>query len=121
MAAKAKQTKYIFVTGGVLSGVGKGITAATFADGINANLKGPKSKAKFLASAVTTVAPGLLMQLGINQLVTTGADATNVYFEGKYDFDGTLVVPQGAAIFFAGNIAPLQTCAVSFVWEEVPA
>lgn len=29
MAAKAKQTKYIFVTGGVLSGVGKGITAAS--------------------------------------------------------------------------------------------
>lgn len=29
MAAKAKQTKYIFVTGGMLSGVGKGITAAS--------------------------------------------------------------------------------------------
>ena len=26
---KFKQTKYIFVTGGVLSGVGKGITAAS--------------------------------------------------------------------------------------------
>ena len=100
---------------------GKGITAATFADGINCNLKGPKSKAKFLASAVTTVAPGLLMQLGINQLVTTAADATNVFFEGKYDFDGSLVVPQGSAIFFAGNIAVLITLAASFVWEEVPA
>ena len=29
MARNAKQTKYIFVTGGVLSGVGKGITAAS--------------------------------------------------------------------------------------------
>lgn len=29
MAGKSKQTKYIFVTGGVLSGVGKGITAAS--------------------------------------------------------------------------------------------
>src|SRR5579864_7634457 len=29
MAAKAGTTKYIFVTGGVLSGVGKGITAAS--------------------------------------------------------------------------------------------
>ena len=29
MAEKSKQTKYIFVTGGVLSGVGKGITAAS--------------------------------------------------------------------------------------------
>ena len=29
MARNAKQTKFIFVTGGVLSGVGKGITAAS--------------------------------------------------------------------------------------------
>src|SRR3954468_23266986 len=39
-----KQTKYIFVTGGVLSGVGKGITAASIgnilkARGLNVNLQ----------------------------------------------------------------------------------
>lgn len=44
MAAKAKQTKYIFVTGGVLSGLGKGITAASMgtilkARGLNVNIQ----------------------------------------------------------------------------------
>ena len=44
MAAKAKQTKYIFVTGGVLSGVGKGITAASIgtilkARGLSVNIQ----------------------------------------------------------------------------------
>lgn len=44
MAVKAKQTKYIFVTGGVLSGVGKGITAASLgvvlkARGLSVNLQ----------------------------------------------------------------------------------
>lgn len=36
MATKAKQTKYIFVTGGVLSGVGKGITAASIGNVLKA-------------------------------------------------------------------------------------
>lgn len=44
MAAKAKQTKFIFVTGGVLSGVGKGITAASIgtilkARGLSVNIQ----------------------------------------------------------------------------------
>lgn len=44
MAANAKQTKYIFVIGGVLSGVGKGITAAAIgnilkARGLSVNLQ----------------------------------------------------------------------------------
>ena len=44
MAPKAKQTKFIFVTGGVLSGVGKGITAASIgtvlkARGLSVNIQ----------------------------------------------------------------------------------
>ncbi len=44
VAVKAKQTKYIFVTGGVLSGVGKGITAASIgtilkARGLSVNIQ----------------------------------------------------------------------------------
>ncbi len=44
MAVKAKQTKFIFVTGGVLSGVGKGITAASIgtilkARGLSVNIQ----------------------------------------------------------------------------------
>lgn len=44
MARNAKQTKYIFVTGGVLSGVGKGITAASIgtvlkARGLSVNIQ----------------------------------------------------------------------------------
>lgn len=44
MARSAKQTKYVFVTGGVLSGVGKGITAASIgtilkARGLSVNIQ----------------------------------------------------------------------------------
>jgi len=44
VAARAKQTKFIFVTGGVLSGVGKGITAASIgtilkARGLSVNIQ----------------------------------------------------------------------------------
>lgn len=44
MAAKAKQTKFVFVTGGMLSGLGKGITAASLgtilkARGLNVNIQ----------------------------------------------------------------------------------
>src|SRR3989344_1733138 len=44
VAPKAKQTKFIFVTGGVLSGVGKGITAASIgtvlkARGLSVNIQ----------------------------------------------------------------------------------
>mgnify|MGYP001612894596 CR=1 FL=1 len=112
---------YITAGGGLIATGGKGVTAATTATGINANLLGPNSKAIFMSAAITTVAPGLLMQIGVNQLVTTAADATNVYFDGKYAFDGTLIVPQGCGIFVAGNIALLQTVTCSVVWEEVPA
>ncbi len=112
---------YITAGGGVIATGGKGVTAATTTTPVNCNLFGPPAKGIFMSAAITTVAPGLLMQLGINQLVTTAADATNVFFEGKYDFDGTLVVPQGGGIFFAGNIAVLITLAASIVWEEVPA
>jgi hypothetical protein len=98
-----------------------GITAATTVAPINLRLDGPVSKAVFMSAAVTTAAPSLLFDLGINQLVTTATDATNAFFQGKYEFDGTLVVPQGTAIFFAGHIAVLIKLAFSLIWEEVPA
>jgi len=88
---------------------------------ISARLDGPSAKATFMSAAITTAAPSLLMQLGVNQLVTTAATTSSVTFEHQYAFNGELVIPQGCAIFVAGNIAVLIKLAISIVWAEIPA
>ena len=88
---------------------------------INLSLTGQLSKVFFMASAITTVAPTLLMSLGINQLTTTAAaNSALAFFDGKYDFDGTLIVQPGCAIFFGGIAATSQKVQFQAVWEEIP-
>ena len=41
--AEHSMTKHIFVTGGVVSSLGKGLTAASGIDAVNATLQGPLS------------------------------------------------------------------------------
>lgn len=98
-----------------------GVTAATQTTPINAKIGGPLSRVQFMSAAITTVAPTLLMQLGVNQLVTTATDATNMANVHSYDFDGSLIVPPGVSLFVVGNIALLIKLAISVVWAEVPA
>lgn len=111
---------YITTGDGVIATGGKGVTVATLATPINLNLGGKASKAIFMASAITTVAPGLLMQLGVNQLVTTAATTSATTFETQYKFDDELIIPPGSGIFVAGNIAVLIKMAVSIIWKEIP-
>ena len=87
---------------------------------VNLSLTGQLSKVFFMASAITTLAPTLLMSIGVNQLATTATTATLGFFEGKYDFDGTLIVPPGCAIFFGGLAATSQKVQFQAVWEEIP-
>ena len=113
---------YVLNCGAGLGAAGSGITAATMnLLPVNCNLQGPKSKAIWMSAGITCTAPALLMTLGINQLVTTAAVATIGFFEGKYEFDGHIVVPQGTAIFFSGMIALLLVASFTCIWEEVPA
>ena len=111
---------YITAGNGIIATGGKGVVAATLATPVNANLLGPSSKVLFMASAITTVAPSLLMTLGLSTLVLTAADATNPIYSASYDFDGSVVIPPGCGVFFAANVAILHVAQASFVWEEVP-
>jgi len=80
------------------------------------------SVAKFGQGATLTVVGAsvtIKRGLGINQLVTTAADATTVPWKADIDFDGDVVVTPGSAIFLAGNIATLTTWSGSLTWAEV--
>lgn len=111
---------YITTGDGIIATGGKGVTAATLATPINLKLGGKPSKATFMSAGITTVAPGLLMQLGVNQLVTTAATASTTTFTTQYKFDDELILAPGTGIFVAGNIAVLIKMAISIVWKEVP-
>ena len=82
---------------------------------------GFSSVAKFAQGATITVvgsAVTIKRHLGLNQLVTTAADATTVPWKADFEFDGDLVVTPGSAIFLAGNIATLSTWTGSITWSE---
>ena len=80
------------------------------------------SVAKFgQGSTLTVVGASVTIKrhLGLNQLVTTAADATTVPWKADFDFDGDLIVTPGSAIFLAGNIATLSIWTGSITWAEV--
>ena len=97
------------------------ITAATLVAPVNMNLgAGNSSIAKFAPATITfTTAPSLLYTLGFNQLVTTAATTSSIGWFWEHSFDGTLIIPPGAAIVLCGAIAPLETNDVSVLWEEI--
>ena len=106
--------------GGSIATGSTGITAATLITPINMSVGQWGSKVYFMSAAITTGAPGILMQLGINQMVLTAADATLSQWKADYKFDGYPEVTPGNAIFVAGNIATLITATCSIIWEESP-
>jgi len=80
------------------------------------------SVAKFGQGATLTIVGAsatIKRNLGLNQLVTTAADATTVPWKTDFQFDGDVVVPAGTAIFLAGNIATLSKWSGSLTWAEV--
>jgi hypothetical protein len=99
-----------------------GITVATLATPISARLDGKTAGGVFMSAGITTAAPALLMTLGISQLVMTPATTSAVTFDTDYEFDGTLIVPPGSAIFVAGAAAnEVGVYCISLIWEELPA
>ena len=111
---------YITTGGGVVATGGAGVTVATTTVPANCLLGGKAAKGIFMSASITTAAPSLLMQIGVSQLTTTGATTSTVFFDGKYDFNGQVVMPPGTGIFVSGNIALLTLCVCSIVWAEVP-
>jgi hypothetical protein len=81
------------------------------------------NRIRFTGSActVTTALMVAAYQLGMNQLVTTAADATTVPWSMQTDFDGDVVLEPGNALFLAGNIATLTKWVPTLTWAEIPA
>ncbi len=80
------------------------------------------NKVSFTGSACT-VTTGLMVaarQIGLNQLVTTAADATTVPWTAREDYDGDLILAPGNGLFLAGNIATLTKWVPSATWIEEP-
>lgn len=101
---------------------GTNITAFTETAAVSAYAGGGyTSVAKFGQGATLTIVGAsatILRHLGLNQLVTTAADATTVPWKTDFDFEGDLVVTPGQAIFIAGNIATLSKWSGSITWIE---
>lgn len=75
----------------------------------------PKAR---VCSAATVTAPVIWRHLGLNQLVTTAADATTVPWTARAPFRGDCQVAPNTAVFLAGNIATLTIWAPSVTWKE---
>ena len=107
--------------GGSIATGSPGITAATTVTPINLDLgESGGSQVYFMSAAITTAAPAILMQLGLNQLVITAATTSGDQWKADYKFDGYPKVAPGTAIFVAGNIATLIIMACTLIWEEIP-
>ncbi len=76
-------------------------------------------KVRFALTA-TVIAPTILCQIGMNQLVLTAADATNPQWSFEKNFDGEMVIAPNNLIVLAGNIATLVTMASSLWYTEDP-
>jgi hypothetical protein len=95
---------------------------SVFTEGVPENSLGTTggNKIKFAPATATTIAPTIWRHLGMNQLVTTAADATTVPWTMTQKFDGDCLVYPGTAVWLCGNIATLTQWASCFVWAEVP-
>lgn len=97
-----------------------GALGTTIHNGLVGSQIGPKCRFAPL-TATTIAAPVIYRHLGLNQLVITAADATNLQWKAYVDFDGDVILPPGNAIWVAGNIATLITMAVGMSWVEEKA
>jgi len=78
---------------------------------------GLASKGRFTLSATIT-APTFLMSLGMAQNATTTQPVAEQAY--NYDFNGSLIVPEGVYIGLGGSAAPGSTYQATVSWAEVP-
>jgi hypothetical protein len=112
------------VTGaGTTVATGAPISAFTVATTVinAANLVLTISSAGKICTTATIIAPTIYIPLGFNSPgVLAAASVTTPWYTLIHDFDGTFLLPPGAAVFVSGNV--LQTAAfnIALVWEESP-
>ncbi len=79
------------------------------------------NKIRFTASAATVIVPTAFVPIGVNQLVLTNTDATNLFNTAfQVNYDGDFILTPNTAIWFAGNISLLSAVATSVTWAEEP-
>jgi hypothetical protein len=114
---------YSYLTGmGSNYSVAGGCSAATLVAPVNMNLgSGVVSVAKFAPATATVIAPTYLRSMGVSQLALTAATTTAAQWVSRDDFDGHVIIGQGAAIFVIGVASITSLFDISMVWAEVPA
>ncbi len=80
--------------------------------------KGNSSTMQFASGSSTTT-----LTTASEALVWFGSShvsATNIDYRVVYDFDGTVIVTPGSAVWFVGSIAQTALCTTSLTWAEIP-
>lgn len=82
---------------------------------------GNTSKVKFSATGTCTLTTAgvLLKPFGVGQSAVASA-GTSIWGPFREDFDGSIVIPPGVAIYPAATAASVDTFAQSLSWEEAP-
>jgi hypothetical protein len=112
--------QYSFLSGaGLAIGTAAPISAFGAVTPQNAFLGGPSPLASFGTTATLTNAGTLLGTLGLSALTTTGT-ATFGSFQKVFLFDGTLIVPQGVALYPTASAATASTYTQTLIWYEAP-
>lgn len=78
------------------------------------------SRVLFTGTAATTSATSYLGTNGMSQITTTGATTTAAPFQLLEAFEGSIIIPPGAALFPSGTVAPGTKFDIRWVWVEVP-
>lgn len=112
---------YSYLTG-MGSGLGAGgCSAYTAGTPVNANLgSGNVSIARFAPATATVLAPTYLRSMGVSQLALTAATTTAGQWVSRDDFDGSVIIGPGSAIFVIGVASITSLFTISMVWEEIP-
>jgi hypothetical protein len=97
-----------------------GFSAATLGTPKNAYLGGGAASAiSFIPATATLVAGGTAIFLGGIHMDDTSVSAMG-NGPGRFDFDGSIVVPPGQAFFACSSVAQAGVFSMSLAWEEIP-
>ena len=95
-------------------------TAITPALSVGARVGG-LSSGKIIVYTPGTVATALTLYRALNLSVDTAvAASTNAPWKFSEDFDGEVLIPPGALLAVASNVAQTAVCLISALYEEVP-
>jgi hypothetical protein len=102
-------------TGSNITAFTDGVLGTTIRNGILG--AGGASSMRFTPSAATIVGSTACYWTGISH---EGATGVGPHSNGVHDFDGSVILPYGHAVFVGGSIAQTGLFSMSLVWTEIP-